>query len=105
MIVLSRNAAATGLTVMRFIEQYWPPVTRAIFTQGRARLHYIPALGMSVFLTPHREDVVAAARAGHPAGHVLPRTPTTSRGCAARSLWPERPGDRAVCASSRLAQA
>lgn len=73
-IVLSRNDASTGMRVMKSIEHHGLPVTRAIFTQGRAPLHYIEALGMSVFLSQNREDVLAAVRAGHPAGHVLPTT-------------------------------
>lgn len=73
-IVLSRNDASTGLRVMRSIENSGLPVTRAIFTQGRSPLNYIGALGMSVFLTSNRADVVAAVSAGYPAGHVLPNT-------------------------------
>ena len=71
-IVLSRNDASTGLRVMRSIERRALPVTRAIFTQGRSPLEYIGAMGMSVFLTSNRADVVAAVRADYPAGHVLP---------------------------------
>lgn len=73
-IVLSRNDASTGLRVMRSIERRELPVTRAIFTQGRSPLEYIGALGMSVFLTSNRDDVLTAVRAGYPAGHVLPHT-------------------------------
>ncbi|WP_062381238.1 5'-nucleotidase [Demequina pelophila] len=73
-IVLSRNDASTGMRVMRSIEHHGLDVKRAIFTQGRAPLDYIEALGMSLFLSQHREDVLAAVRAGHPAGHVLPST-------------------------------
>ncbi|WP_297080833.1 5'-nucleotidase [uncultured Demequina sp.] len=73
-IVLSRNAANTGLRVMRSIEAHQLPVTRAFFTQGRSPLDYIPALGMSLFLSQNRDDVLAAVRAGHPAGHVLPNS-------------------------------
>ncbi|GIG53349.1 5'-nucleotidase [Demequina activiva] len=73
-IVLSRNTATTGLRVMRSIERHALPVTRAFFTQGRSPLEYIGAMGMSLFLTQNREDVLTAVRAGHPAGHVLPNT-------------------------------
>ncbi|MDN4473445.1 5'-nucleotidase [Demequina zhanjiangensis] len=73
-IVLSRNDATTGLRVMRSIERYGLSVTRAFFTQGGSPLDYIPALGMSLFLTQNRDDVLAAVRAGSPAGHVLPST-------------------------------
>lgn len=71
-IVLSRNDASTGLRVMRSIDHHGLTVTRAIFTQGRQPLEYIPAFSMSVFLTQNRADVRAAVAAGHPAGHVLP---------------------------------
>lgn len=73
-IVLSRNAASTGLRVMRSVEHHGLPMSRAFFTQGRSPLDYIPALGMSLFLTQNRDDVWSAVRAGHPAGHVLPNT-------------------------------
>ncbi|WP_144276327.1 5'-nucleotidase [Demequina sp. NBRC 110053] len=75
-IVLSRNAATTGLRVMRSIERHQLPVTRAFFTQGRSPLSYIGALGMSLFLTQNQDDVLTAVRAGHPAGHVLPSAAT-----------------------------
>lgn len=71
-IVLSRNDASTGLRVMRSVEHHGLPVTRAFFTQGRSPLEYIPALGMSLFLTQNQDDVLTAVAAGHPAGHVLP---------------------------------
>ncbi|WP_084127333.1 5'-nucleotidase [Demequina sp. NBRC 110054] len=70
-IVLSRNDASTGLRVMRSVEKYALGVTRAFFTQGRSPLDYIPALGMSLFLTRNADDVLAAVKAGYPAGHVL----------------------------------
>ncbi|WP_291378491.1 5'-nucleotidase [Demequina sp.] len=73
-IVLSRNDASTGLRVMRSIEHHALPVTRAVFTQGRSPLDYIGALGMSLFLSSHRDDVLTAVRGGHPAGYVLPHT-------------------------------
>lgn len=73
-IVLSRNDASTGLRVMRSIERHALGVTRALFMQGGSPLDYIPALGMSLFLTSNLDDVLTAVRAGHPAGHVLPNT-------------------------------
>jgi 5'-nucleotidase len=73
-IVLSRNDASTGLRLMRSMEHHGLTVTRAVFTQGRSPLEYIAALEMSLFLTQNRGDVLAAVRAGHPAGHVLPST-------------------------------
>lgn len=71
-IVLSRNDPVTGLRVMRSVERYGLPMSRAVFTQGRAPYQYIGALEMSLFLSANRPDVNAAVRAGFPAGHVLP---------------------------------
>lgn len=73
-IVLSRNDADTGLRVMRSIAEHKLDMTRAIFTQGVAPFEYIEALEMSLFLSGNRPDVVAAIKAGFPAGHVLPST-------------------------------
>lgn len=73
-IVLSRNDASTGLRLMRSLEHHGLRVMRAVFTQGRSPLDYIAALEMSLFLSSNREDVLAAVRAGHPAGYVLPST-------------------------------
>lgn len=75
-IVVSRNDPNTGLRVMRSIEHHGLPMTRAVFTQGRSPHRYIGALGMSLFLSGNREDVIAASREGFPAGHVLPSAAT-----------------------------
>ncbi len=71
-IVLSRNDPTTGLRVMRSVESHKLPISRAVFTQGRAPYEYIGALEMSLFLSGNRDDVVAAVRLGFPAGHVQP---------------------------------
>ncbi len=71
-IVLSRNDPNTGLRVMRSVEKYNLPITRAAFTQGQAPYQYIGVLEMSLFLSANRPDVDAATSAGFPAGHVLP---------------------------------
>lgn len=71
-IVLSRNDPVTGLRVMRSVERYGLPMSRAVFTQGKAPYQYIGALEMSLFLSANRSDVDAAVRAGFPAGQVLP---------------------------------
>jgi|JI9StandDraft_1071089.scaffolds.fasta_scaffold04399_3 5'-nucleotidase len=73
-IVLSKNDPTTGLRVMRSLEHHKLPITRAVFTQGRAPYDYIEALGMSLFLSAERSDVDAATLQGLPAGHVLPST-------------------------------
>ena len=73
-ILLSKNDATTGRRVMRSIEQQGLPITRAIFTQGKAPYPYIGEFEMSLFLTADRADVDAAIALGFPAGHVLPST-------------------------------
>ena len=71
-IVLSQNDPTTGLRVMRSIESHELPISRAVFTQGRAPYEYIGAFEMSLFLSGNREHVVEAVRLGFPAGHVQP---------------------------------
>lgn len=71
-IVLSRNDPMTGLRVMRSLEVLGLPISRAVFTQGRAPYDYIGAFEMSLFLSGNLEDVVAATNLGFPAGHVRP---------------------------------
>lgn len=57
---------------MRSIESHELPISRAVFTQGRAPYEYIGAFEMSLFLSGNREHVVEAVRLGFPAGHVQP---------------------------------
>lgn len=70
-IVLSRNNPDTGLRVMKSIEQHGLPISRAIFTQGKAPHAFMPALNMSLFLSADEQDVREAIAAGQPAGQVL----------------------------------
>ena len=70
-VLLSRNDPDTGLRVMKTIEHYGLPMTRAIFMQGRSPYEYIPALNIALFLSAHKPDVDAAISLGHPAGQVL----------------------------------
>ncbi|WP_330460093.1 5'-nucleotidase [Streptomyces sp. NBC_00820] len=70
-IVLSRNDPDTGLRVMRSIKSHGLPISRAIFTQGRAPYKFMRALHMSLFLSAHENDVREAVAAGLPAGRVL----------------------------------
>lgn len=70
-MLLSRNDPDTGLRVMKTIEHYGLPMTRAIFMQGRSPYDYIPALNIALFLSGHKPDVEAAIGLGHPAGQVL----------------------------------
>jgi len=73
-IVLSQNDPDTGLRVMRSIAHHQLPITRAIFTQGRAPYRFMPALNMCLFLSANESDVRQAVDAGLPAGRVLDST-------------------------------
>ena len=75
-IILSHNDPMTGLRVMRSVRAHGLPISRSVFTQGRAPYGYIAALGMSLFLTGNRGDVDSAIKLGLPAGHVLPSSAT-----------------------------
>lgn len=70
-IILSRNDPETGLRVMRSIQHYGLPITRAIFTQGRSPYGYMGALSMSLFLTKNGGDVDLALSKGFAAGKVI----------------------------------
>jgi len=70
-VLLSRNDPDTGMRVMKSIEHYGLPMTRAIFMQGKASYEYIPALNISLFLSGNKSDVDEAIKLGFPAGHVL----------------------------------
>ncbi|MEW2051090.1 5'-nucleotidase [Streptomyces sp. NPDC005476] len=70
-IILSRNDPDTGLRVMRSIQSYSLPISRAIFMQGRSPYHFMPALNMSLFLSANEDDVREAVALGLPAGRVL----------------------------------
>tara|TARA_R110001583_G_scaffold40778_5_gene130110 strand:- start:2922 stop:3899 length:978 start_codon:yes stop_codon:yes gene_type:complete len=71
-VLLSRNDPETGLRVMKSIEHYKLPISRAIFMQGKSPYDYIPALSISLFLSGNLVDVRKAISRGYPAGHVLP---------------------------------
>ncbi|MFC9285004.1 5'-nucleotidase [Streptomyces collinus] len=70
-IILSRNDPDTGLRVMRSIQSYGLPISRAVFMQGRSPYHFMPALNMSLFLSANEDDVREAVALGLPAGRVL----------------------------------
>jgi 5'-nucleotidase len=70
-VLLSRNDPDTGLRVMKTIEHYGLPMTRAIFMQGKSPYEYIPALNIALFLSGNKSDVESAIEAGYPAGQVL----------------------------------
>ncbi len=74
-IVMSRNSAETGLRVMRSAKFADLPLTRAVFREGQHSYEFMPALGMSLFLSANPDDVAAAVNAGQPAGTVLGSAP------------------------------
>lgn len=70
-IVLSRNDPDTGLRVMRSVEHHQLQISRAVFMRGKSPYKFMPALGMSLFLSSDRASVLQAAALGLPAGRVL----------------------------------
>ncbi|WP_406841456.1 5'-nucleotidase [Streptomyces sp. AHU1] len=70
-IILSRNDPDTGLRVMRSIQSYDLPISRAVFMQGRSPYRFMPVLNMSLFLSANEDDVREAVTLGLPAGRVL----------------------------------
>ncbi|MFD6636275.1 5'-nucleotidase [Micromonospora chalcea] len=71
-IILSRNDPDTGLRVMKSVEHYGLPITRAIFMQGKSPYKFMPVLHMSLFLSANPTDVKEAMARDLPAGQVLP---------------------------------
>lgn len=70
-IVLSRNDPDTGLRVMRSVDHYELPITRAIFMAGKSPYKFMRPLHMSLFLSARDRDVRDAVQRGLPAGRVL----------------------------------
>lgn len=73
-IVLAKDDAVTGLRVMKSIEAYGLPISRAVFTEGSSPYAYIDALNICLFLSGSASDVNAALAEGYPAGRVLGRS-------------------------------
>ncbi len=70
-IVMSRNSPETGMRVMRSIKAAGLPITRAVFRNGQPSYEFMPALGMSLFLSANLDDVRQAVDDGYPAGAVI----------------------------------
>ena len=70
-IVMSRNSPETGLRVMHSVEHHGLPITRAVFREGRSSYAFMPAFGMSLFLSANAADAAQAVANGLPAGTVL----------------------------------
>lgn len=71
-VLLSRNDPDTGLRVLKSIEHYGLPISRAAFVKGRSPFRYLEAFNASLFLSANEEDVRMAVARGAPAGQVLP---------------------------------
>jgi 5'-nucleotidase len=69
-LLLSRNAADTGLRVFHSIAQHGLGIKRAAFAGGENPYHYAKAFGADLFLSLHPEDVQTALAAGIAAAHI-----------------------------------
>lgn len=76
-VLLSKNDADTGLRVLKSLEHYKLPITRAAFTCGVKPYHYISAFNAVLFLSSHESDVSETLAAGKPAGLLLPSNNTS----------------------------
>jgi 5'-nucleotidase len=71
-IVLSRNSPETGRRFFRSCKQYQLDISRGAFLSGQDPYPFVQAFNASLFLSANADDVVAATKAGLPAGLVLP---------------------------------
>jgi len=77
-VLLSKNDADTGLRVLKSLEHYKLPITRAAFTCGVKPYHYLSAFNSVLFLSSHQPDVMEAIAAGKPAGLLVSSTTVQS---------------------------
>ncbi|BBI31532.1 5'-nucleotidase [Cohnella abietis] len=71
-VLLSRNDPDTGLRVLKSIESYRLPISRAVFVTGNNPFLYMEAFNASLFLSGNPNDVKQAIELGLPAGCVYP---------------------------------
>lgn len=71
-ILLSRNAADTGLRVFNSIQHHGLAIERAAFCGGESPYRYMEAFGCDLFLSTVAEDVRHALTAGVAAATLLP---------------------------------
>lgn len=71
-ILLSRNAADTGLRVFNSIQHHGLAIERAAFCGGESPYRYMEAFGCDLFLSTVAEDVRQALAAGVAAATLLP---------------------------------
>lgn len=70
-ILMSRNSIETGIRVFNTIQHYGLDITKASFFAGKSPYEYLPAFGVSLFLSANADDVRNAITAGYAAGRVL----------------------------------
>jgi 5'-nucleotidase len=70
-VLMSRNSTETGMRVFRTIQHYGLDITKASFFSGKSPYEYLPAFGVSLFLSANTDDVRNAIKAGYAAGRVL----------------------------------
>jgi len=70
-VLMSRNSTETGMRVFRTIQHYSLDITKASFFSGKSPYEYLPAFGVSLFLSANADDVRNAIKAGYAAGRVL----------------------------------
>jgi len=71
-ILLSRNAADTGLRVFNSIQHHGLAIERAAFCGGESPYRYMEAFGCDLFLSTVAEDVRQALAAGVAAATLIP---------------------------------
>nr|WP_297353566.1 5'-nucleotidase [uncultured Caldimonas sp.] len=71
-VVLSRNSPDTGRRFFRSCRAHQLDISRGAFLSGQDTYPFVGAFNASVFLSANADDVVAATKAGLPAGLVLP---------------------------------
>jgi len=63
-VIMSRNSSETSLRIFNSIQHYNLDITRAALTGGAALAPYLKAFNISLFLSLHEQDVIAAADSG-----------------------------------------
>lgn len=71
-ILLSRNAADTGLRVFNSIQHHGLAISRAAFCGGESPYRYVEPFGCDLFLSTEAEDVRRALESGVAAATILP---------------------------------
>jgi len=73
-VIISRNDPVSGLRIFRSAAAARLPLTRGVFTRGRAPYRYLTPLKADLFLSANEEDVKSALAAGFAAARVYPES-------------------------------